>query len=297
MIKTFNFHDVRDNKNPKFQSRYELRSFLTNEEFKENLNQILRKFSIIKTRDLAEIESIPMRPHAILTFDDGLSDHYWIAKLLYEQKLTGTFLIPVCAVQNRKMIHSHKIQFILSCCDEVKLINMIMDELDESDGSKEMIWNKYNIPNVKNNWWTKEMVFATNFFRNHKKGKVIVDKFFAEHVSNDEEDFCSDFYLTESQISEMIDMGMEIGGHGFLSEALPNINQEDDIRKSLEFINKFDNNDLIFSYPNGKYDRATIEFLKKFDCKYAFTTIEGSIGVDTNLLEIPRYDGPQRKCL
>ena len=232
MIKTFNFHDVRNNKNPKFESRYKLRSFLTKEKFKEILNQILRKYSIIKTRDLAEIESIPMGLHAILTFDDGLYDHYWIAKLLSEQKLTGTFLIPSCAVENRKIIHSHKIQFILSCCDEVKLKNRILDELEETDGSKEIIWNNYSISNVKNNWWTKEMVFTTNFLRYHKKGKVIVNKLFAEYVSKDEEDFCSDFYLTEPQISEMIDMGMEIGGHGFLSDALPNINQEHDICKS-----------------------------------------------------------------
>ena len=66
-------------------------------------------------------------------------------------------------------------------------------------------------------------------------------------VTTDEVGFCNEFYLNEKQIYEMVSAGHEIGGHGFLSHPLTTIdNQDNDINKSLKYIKKFNQKDIIF---------------------------------------------------
>ena len=49
----------------------------------------------------------------------------------------------------------------------------------------------------------------------------------------------------------------------------------------------------IFSYPNGSYNKETLELMKKYRCKFSYTTVQETITKNTNYLEIPRFDGPQ----
>ena len=58
-------------------------------------------------------------------------------------------------------------------------------------------------------------------------------------------------------------------------------------------IKKFYDDDLIFSYPNGSYNKETLELMKKYRCKFSYTTVQETITKNTNYLEIPRFDGPQ----
>jgi peptidoglycan/xylan/chitin deacetylase (PgdA/CDA1 family) len=74
---------------------------------------------------------------------------------------------------------------------------------------------------------------------------------------------------------------------------LPNLNQENDILQSIEYIKQFTNNNLVFSYPNGLYNNETLDIMKKYNCKFGFTTKIDNITKDTDLLQIPRYDAPQ----
>ena len=56
-------------------------------------------------------------------------------------------------------MNTHKIQFILASADE----KIIKDEILSLFDNKEEIWKEYSVTKWKNNWWSKEMIFITNF--------------------------------------------------------------------------------------------------------------------------------------
>lgn len=288
------YHDVRDFSNTSFKSRMEMKSFLTISQFKYQLDHLVKNYTIISTKDLVNINYKKNTDYAILTFDDGLIDHYEISSMLLDRGITGTFLIPTKPIRDRVVMNSHKIQFILSATDEKLVVKKIFKYLNTISGEEKKLWNEFSVSKWKNNWWSDEMVFVTNILRKHKNGKKITNKLFKELVTNDEKDFCEDFYLRENQVMDMVDSGMEIGGHGYLSESLTSLNQEKEIFESLSYVRKFYNHDLIFSYPNGSYNKETLKLMKKYKCKFSYTTVQDVITKNTNYLEIPRFDGPQK---
>lgn len=280
------YHDVRDNKNPNFKNRYNLKSFLNVNDFKNQLKYLKNNFNIITSSEIHEVTNSKFN-HALLTFDDGLFDHYHVGEILSDLKIFGTFFIPTQSVRDRVVMRSHKIQFILSYSDEKKLTKKIIS-LTNND-----LWDKYSVSKWKDNWWSPEMVFVTNVLRYFDDG-TITDKLFNEIVSDDEVGFSEEFYLNEIQIKALVSAGHKIGGHGFTSHILPELpNQELDIKKSINYISKFTNEEISFSYPNGKYNLETIEILKKYGCEFAYTVVKENITKETSMLEIPRYDGPQ----
>jgi len=286
MISVFMYHDIRDDK--KYPKRYNLKSFLTVNNFKKNLDFITNQYQVIRPSDIPNVDKDGN--YAILTFDDGLKDHYDITDVLLSYGVTGTFLIPTLPVTEGKMIHSHKIQFILASESEEKLINNILYGFE----NPVELYNHYSKTIIKNNWWNPEMIFITNFLRKHENGVMITDKLFNEIVTIDEKEFSSDLYLNENNIIEMVSSGMDIGSHGYTSAILTNDNQKMEIGSSIGFIRKYYDGDVMFSYPNGVYNDKTIELLKQHDCKYSFTTESASItNPNINKLKLPRFDGPQ----
>lgn len=284
MITSFMYHDIRDSK--EYKKRYDLKSFLNVSDFKKHIKYIKKKYKVIKTSEI--IDNLYTKDKlAVLTFDDGLKDHYDITEILLDNQITGTFLIPTLPITDGKMIHSHKIQFIMACEEESIVVKMILDMVNEPN-----IYDTYSVTMVKNNWWSKDMVFITNFLRYGDKDKSITNHLFNNIVTKDEKDFSSNFYLNQNQVKEMINSSMEIGGHGYTSDILNNDNMIEELDKSIDFIRTFHNDEFIFSYPNGKFSDAVISYLKKKKCKFAYTT-ESKNMYNNDLLRIPRFDAPQ----
>ena len=111
------FHDIRDHDNTKYIERYKLSSFMTVKEFKNKLQYLINEYDIIKSSEIPNIKTNNSK-YAILTFDDGLLDHYHVSNILNDMKIPGTFLIPTQAVRDRVIVSSHKIQFLLASIDE-----------------------------------------------------------------------------------------------------------------------------------------------------------------------------------
>ncbi len=288
MISVFMYHDIRNSK--EYKKRYDLKSFINVDDFKNHLDYITSNYEVIKTVDIPD-NITSDKKCAVLTFDDGLKDHYDIVDILLDYKITGTFLIPTSPIINGEMIHSHKIQFIIACENEEIIKNSIFKMLDENI---EKCYSQYSRSLVKDNWWTKDMIFITNFLRYHRNGKSITDRLFSEIVTNNEKSFCDNFYLNENNIKEMVDCGMEIGGHGYKSDILNSVNMKSEIDKSIDFISKYNNGyDMIYSYPNGIFNEDSVDYLKSKGCKFAYTTQNAAVYND-DLLRIPRFDGPQK---
>ena len=296
-IRAFMFHDVRDLTQTKFPGRYDLKSFLDKSQFQNQINFINKKYKIISSLDVPKINIEEGNvDYAVLTFDDGLVDHFYVYNELKKLNVSGTFLVPTAPVVEQKMIHSHKIQFILASVDEKLLTKEILSGFEEAYD----LWVKYSHTDWVDNWWSKEMIFITNFLRRHKTGDFnnyeYTDYLFKKYVSKDIHSFASEFYLNLNQLEEMSYYDMVIGGHGNSSDNLLLIDDiESDINKSHWFTQHF-SNDFVFSYPNGGFNGEIKDIMKNYKCSLSYTIIPQTItSLDTvDYLEFPRYDSPQK---
>jgi peptidoglycan/xylan/chitin deacetylase (PgdA/CDA1 family) len=291
------FRDIRNLENTNYPNRYNLKSFLNEEQFRFQVDKIRNRYKIISSLDVKNIDiKNDSNDYAILTFDDGLSDHYNVYKHLKSLKLSGTFLVPKMPVIKNKVMNTHKIQFILASADE----KIIKDEILSLFDNKEEIWKEYSVTKWKNNWWSKEMIFITNFLRRYKDDKVnnyqLTTHLFETFVSKDEFGFSKDLYLNLENIEEMSNNGMVIGGHGDISENLLLINDyKSDINESKKFISNY-SNDFVFSYPNGGYNDDIKDHMSDINCLISYTIKPNTITEldDIDYLEFPRYDSPQK---
>jgi len=299
-ITIFMYHDIYDNINPKYKRRYDLKSFLSVKQFETQLMHITTNYKVISSEQLYNLNIDNLEhDYAVLTFDDGLAGHYTnVLPLLVAYKVPGTFLIPGGPVLDRTMIHSHKIQFILSRVEsEALLVNKIMNKLFFSKEEKDTLWDTFSVSKFRTNWWSKEMVFITNFLREYTNDKyTIVDELFEEFVTKDTKKFSEGFYLNLEEVLELTKAGMEIGGHGYSSENLLLMAPDDrnrDIQQSILFIKYMSNTNFIpFSYPNGAYNYDITRTLDINGCSVAFTTENTRIEQynTVNYLEVPRFN-------
>jgi peptidoglycan/xylan/chitin deacetylase (PgdA/CDA1 family) len=291
-VRSFMFHDVRNLEDTEFPRRYTLKSFLSKKQFEYQLDWINKNYEIVSTEELLYLDlNRSKKNYATLTFDDGLSDHFYVYQILKSKRLKGSFFVPARPIVEEKVMYSHKIQFILAKVGEKIIVDKILSDFGD-DGS---IWNKYSQTKWKNNWWSKEMIFVTNFLRMYENFDYL-DSLFEKLITQDEEGFSKDLYLTVEQIEEMSNNGMIIGGHGYVSENLLSLPDPFlDLKKSKDFVSRFSDK-FYFSYPNGGYNDSIKSFMGEIDCILSYTVNQMTLTeLDVvDFLDMPRYDSPQK---
>ena len=260
-------HDIRDISFDFFPKRYQFPYFYNMDEFEKLLNKFIPKSFNGKDNQ-----------KYVYTFDDGLIDHLYIAKLLFKKKVRSIFFIPSAPVIERKMIDSHKIQFILASYSEEiilsNLLNIIRNEFEIEDN----YLAQFKKSKWKNNIWTKEMIFITRILREFKTSlerNLLIDILFTKFVSSDEKDFASNFYLSFNHVEEISDMGHIIGGHGNKSLDLRYCKDSEiknEILTSDRFISEFNSEMKLYAYANGGFNDYAITLLKDLNFHKAFTT-------------------------
>jgi peptidoglycan/xylan/chitin deacetylase (PgdA/CDA1 family) len=294
-ISIFMYHDIRDAKpSEPFYGRYKNKSFVNLLQFKNQLAYLTRRFTVISPFQIQwALQDRSSCNYAVLTFDDGLVDHYRILPLLEHFGVTATFFIPGNVLDPKFIIDSNQVQMLESEVDWSLLVQEIMTLI--GDGGQEA-WHKYSKSKFKVNTWPKEKTFITNCLRDYPKD--LINPLFRKYITDDYESISNMLYLNDSQILDIVDAGHIIGGHGFTSRNLLLLNSEDmreDIKLTTEFITKYQDK-LVFSYPNGGFDASIVSTLAEFGFEYSFTTEDKSLtqfDVYENL-EIPRYCGAQR---
>jgi peptidoglycan/xylan/chitin deacetylase (PgdA/CDA1 family) len=306
------YHDVRDPEATAFPRRYRLRSFLSPQRLAEQLDDIVRAFHVVPLADfgaaLTGKAGLPDRAVA-LTFDDGLKDHHDVVlPLLQERRLPATFFVPAGPVRDRVVIPAHKIQFLLAGRgSEPEVVAEIFRVLGEKRRAGESIpdddtlWATWSVSRWPNSWWSPEMVFVTRVLREGVSPALsteLTDRLFARFVSGDERAFAEEFHLSGADVKDLADAGMSVGGHGVRSinlEGLPESEQEDEIVGSRRYLRDEVGVEgpLLFSYPNGGRDAATMALLTREGFVLAVTTRRGPVVATVHALDLARFDGPQ----
>lgn len=281
-FKFYMIHDIRNYENDFYKNRYKFDYFLTEDVFERKIKDILNNSDIITINEYLKMKDEDSSNFSILTFDDGLIDHYNILPILNKYNIKGSFFIPTSCIFENHIINTHKIQFILSV-DEDK----VAKEVFEYFGGNKNKLKKYFKIRFKNNIWSESMIFVTNILREPENFKLI-DILFKKYVTNDIDDFNSCFYMNKEHIKELIINNHEIGSHGHYSNDLSKLNLEEqkfDIYESFKYISEYTKNKFI-SYPNGGYNSDTLEIIKDINVSLGLTT---HVNNKFTTLEMKRY--------
>ena len=275
--------------------------------FLGQLEYINKYYNFITTEDLIEGlhndgKNIPERS-ILLTFDDGLIDHYrFVFPLLKENGISGAFFPPARSIKERKILNVHKIHHILEKIDNYStLVEEIKSGIDRdrSDFELEDYDTYYKRYAQQGRFDHKDVVFIKRMLQKGLPTEYrdkLTDTLFKKFVSKDEVDFSYELYLTVDNICEMNEQGMHIGGHGYNHDwlnVLSSQQQEFEIEQTIEFLNEFNVNMSAWTmcYPFGGYDDRIISKLRDSGCVIGFTVDEGIV---TNLsdkpMQLPRID-------
>lgn len=296
------YHYVRPIKNSKYPEikGLELDGFIRQMEF------FKKNFTFITAKQLLSCiyngETIPDNA-ILLTFDDGLKDHYsYVFPVLQQFNVQGLFFPTAETIESNKVIDVHKIHFILaSCKNKNNIVDNIFTLIKKNKDkyqldSPESYFKSLAIPN---RFDTKEVIFIKRILQRnlpHELREQIVDYLFKKFVTDDEKSFSEELYLSYDDIKNMQNAGMYFGSHGYSHEWLTYLNDSDlniELKKMLEFnsrINK-NNDNMIMCYPYGNNNTNLIKKLKIYGYKAGLTTDVGDSILDiSNAFLLKRYD-------
>jgi peptidoglycan/xylan/chitin deacetylase (PgdA/CDA1 family) len=271
-------------------------------EFDHQLDFICANYTVVSLENVKEaLEGGARLPDmaALLTFDDGYSDHFeHVLPRLLKRGITGAFFPPRMAAMDRKVLDVNKIQFVLASGTDPELIAksvVSMCEALESDYRPGALDSyAFNHP-----YDSREVSFIKLMLSRELPAGIreaVMDTLFEKYVTADAAAFADDLYASVAQLRQMVDCGMHIGSHGDthrLMNTLPAAEQLSEIGRSIELLDEVGMLPAhrSFSYPYGKYNADTLSALRAYDFKIGFGTHVSLTDLDNvAALEIPRLD-------
>lgn len=296
------YHYIRDLKN----SRYPSIKALDLPLFREQIKYIQKHYNPVTATDVMHCmktgDQLPPKA-ALLTFDDGYSEHFTTAfPILDEAKIQGCFFPPVKCVTHSKILNFNKIHFILASVDDpqelIVSINASMDEHREEYGleTTQFYWDKVAKPT---RYDTADVIYIKRMLQRELPETLrdfLTDEIFKKYVSSDQTAFSAELYMNVDQISHMQRNGMYIGNHGYdhyWLNSLTRKKQEEEIDASLKFLKQVGapTDDWIMCYPYGGYNEETFEVLRERNCCLGLTTHVGVADLNSHgPLVLPRLD-------
>lgn len=242
-------------------------------------------------------------PGYVLTFDDGLQDHYeHVVPELVRRKLWGLFYIVTDPLATRRMLDVHRIHVLLGSCGGARVLEAMREVVDEGmlpDGASEEFRTR-TYTQQENDAATQLVKRTLNYYISHAARTAVLDALF-ERLLGDQERYARSFYVDAGQVREMQAAGMVVGSHScshpvFSKLAPPE--QESELARSFAFLEDVTGGLPVrsFCYPYGGFHTFTDEteaLLGKLRCRFAFNVEPRDIG-PADLVRrpqaLPRYD-------
>ncbi len=243
-------------------------------------------------------EDVP-RNAAILSFDDGLKDHYSHAfPILRERGLPASFY-PLTAPLTEGWVQPvQKVHFLLAkmateqVADE---FNFILRR-DYPEQYRQYEVTDRTMPANPKRWGPpleRNLKYIVGQL-DPKTKSAIVDEIFGR-VFEDERAMCREIYLGWQEMREMIEGGMTFGGHTHSHPMLSRLSlsqQREELRKSKDILETHLGIGIThLSYPYGDFDETSIGILKELGYESAVAIqAEVNLGRKVNPFIIKRLD-------
>jgi peptidoglycan/xylan/chitin deacetylase (PgdA/CDA1 family) len=266
--------------------------------FEAQLDDLARQHTFVTWTDvnMALQEDKPLPAAAcLLTFDDGVCDHYLNAfRILRQRKLSGLFFV-LDRREDKGLILAHKIHFLLARLGLVGLRDAIWERLNSLQRERFLqAEKKYQLkyPPVS---LDRRINLLKAVLQRDLSAEInpILSDLLEIHVGAENE-IAQSYYLNADQIREMVTGGMHIGGHSRSHPWFDWIDTQaraEEVQDSANWVRQFEPGPWAFAYPYGGLSDDSPNLLKHEGFLAAFTT-QTQIR-HTNQYYIGRLDGEE----
>jgi peptidoglycan/xylan/chitin deacetylase (PgdA/CDA1 family) len=218
----------------------------------------------------------------VLTFDDGYADNYQAARILKKYGMTGVFYITAGCIESEERFWVGEIHHLLGKTNKKDVRIRVRDKVFEgllSDSTRAE-------PIRRLTQLIKTVDVGTRESIREELRKQLDD---VPAVENN-------LMLTWQQLSEMVAMGMEIGGHTMTHCNLPSATNEEAWNEVLQckvFLEeRLGTSVRHFAYPNGGssqyYNPRIKEFVRRAGYRSAVTSKLGAVDLRNDPFELRR---------
>jgi peptidoglycan/xylan/chitin deacetylase (PgdA/CDA1 family) len=278
--------------------------YLHKDDFAAQIDMLSQHMEIITAARFIDILSgAPVPDDAILlTFDDGLRDHYeHVLPILEDRKLTGLFFVLADPPPNGAMFDVHAIHHLLGRYGGPLVLRTLQAVLEPGmiDDSKKALFDRNVYRNQTNDGATQLVKKILNYFVSEASRKRLIDA--VQSALGSPERSGESLYLSQAQLRDMYRRGHLIGSHGMTHRILQT-QTEDEQRNEISGSFRWLERTLprpdrrIFCYPYGgrdTYDGRTIGILEELRCQAAFAVDPRPLreaDLRSNPLALPRFD-------
>ena len=247
--------------------------------FEAQLDELSQQHAFVTWPDvrmaLEEGKPLP-RSACLLTFDDGVCDHYLNAfRILHERKLSGLFFV-MDRYESEGFILAHKIHFLRAKLGLAGLRDAIWENLNPLQREKfaraeERYQRKHPPVSID-----KRIDLLKAVLQRDLSAEIdpLLSDLFEAHVGS-EKTTARNYYLNPEQIHEMAAGGMHFGGHSRSHPWFDWIDAEarmGEIKASADWVQQFEFGPWAFAYPYGGLSEDSADLLKEHGFAAAFTT-------------------------
>lgn len=296
------YHYVRDLEQSRFPSIKGRRI----SEFRAQLDHISSSYHVVTAQQVMDalLGFEPLPPNALwLTFDDGYVDHFTnVFPLLHERGWQGAFFPPSRAISNGELLDVNKIHFLLATVKSVsQIIERMRIFLSRHSGHTELksfdeYWDDYA---HASRYDSADVMFIKQLLQHALPLPLrieLTDSLFATFVTNDQQAFAAEIYMSPDQLRTLVQMGQYVGSHGARHGWLNTLDpkqQASDIDESLTFLSSLGapTDKWVMCYPYGAYNEGLLKILRERGCVCGITTkVAVADLVFDGALELPRLD-------
>ena len=277
--------------------------YLGLENFQRQLNWICDQGEILPRKDFEEIilGNMPIRNGFVLTFDDGLLDHYeFVFPELQKRNLWGAFYVSTGPFVNQKILDVHVVHILLGIHGGSKVLKKLFSAAVDLNIHIPTLSSKSNSTYLQNSD-AEDIVMVKkliNYEIEPANRSLLLNALCQELPIPFE---VENWYLSPSQIGEMASAGMLIGSHSVSHSVMSSLDlnlQDYEIYKSISWLDKLIGPIAFrsFAYPYGgdhTFSEDTEKILKKHNFELAFSVDNKEIkqsDVRTKPFSLPRID-------
>lgn len=295
------YHYVRDLPNTPFPR---IKGMLTTD-FRQQLNLLQDYYEMATLEsalDFLQGTYIPPRDLCLLTFDDGLKEHYAeVAPVLLDHGVQGIFFVITAGLEEHRVASVHMNHFLMAALDFEIYQRTFLERLkqftpqsrnsnrvDAAVAQRTYRWDSPEVASFK---------YLFNFVVDPAIRDEVVRSLFEENIA-DQKSFSSTLYLSWEEARQMQSAGMIIGGHSHQHKPLAGLGREE-LNLDLSTCQRLLAENLPrqsfwpFCYPYGKkasFNSAALDQLKELGFACSFSTEVGSNPPGTDLFALHRDD-------
>lgn len=249
-------------------------------------------------------KNIP-RNSCILTFDDGVTDHFeFVFPILRRRGISGAFFATSGPIRDHELLDVHIIQHLVARLDPSEMEKRLEETIKRvaTDEAKTLlnpdaaeVARVYHYePDVR----TRRTKYILNFGLPQALQRKVTLEIFND-VFGDATAFARTFYLNPEQLRLMADGGMVIGSHGHRHLPMSRCNRaqkKEELLLSRNLLKEWTGRPIeTFCFPWGNpsaIDAESEDVLRELGYKCALTTIDG-----TNSGEVSPFYLKRRDCI